>query len=103
VGENLIPVRWVGSSQRDLRAFPPEVRSDAGIALYAAQQGETDPAAKPLKGFGGHSVVEILAPFDGNIWRAVYTVPLSWLRPRSSCVSEEIEVGASPRRKKKWT
>ncbi len=39
-----------------------------------AQQGDTDPAAKPLKGFGGVSVMEIVAPFDGNTWRAVYTV-----------------------------
>jgi len=37
-------------------------------------EGETDPAAKPLKGFGGCAVMEIVAPFDGNTWRAVYTV-----------------------------
>jgi phage-related protein len=74
VSGNLKAVRWVGSSQKDLRAFPPEVRRDVGVALYAAQQGETDPAAKPLKGFGGHAVMEIVAPFDGNTWRTVYTV-----------------------------
>ena len=34
----------------------------------------TDPAAKPLKGFGGQSVMEIVAPFDGNTWRGIYTV-----------------------------
>ena len=50
------------------------MRRDVGHALYAAQKGEIDPAAKPLKGFGGHSVMEIVAPFDGNTWRAVYTV-----------------------------
>jgi phage-related protein len=44
------PVVWVGSSRRDLKAFPKRVRSDIGQALYAAQMGETDPAAKPLKG-----------------------------------------------------
>ena len=68
------PLIWVGSSRRDLRAFPPPVRGDIGQALYAAQQGETDPAAKPLKGFGGRSVVEIIADHDGDTWRAVYTV-----------------------------
>ena len=57
-----------------MRAFPTEVRRDFGQALYAAQKGETDPAAKPLKGFGGSSVMEIVAPFDGNTWRTVYTV-----------------------------
>ena len=70
--EELKVVRWVGSSQKDLRSFPPEVRRDVGHALYAAQKGETDPAAKPLKGFGGHSVMEIVAPFDGNTWRRLH-------------------------------
>jgi phage-related protein len=42
-------------------------------SVYGAE-GETDPAAKPLKGFGGHSVMEIVTPFEGNTWRAVYTV-----------------------------
>ena len=68
------PLTWVGSSRKDLRAFPRQVRRDIGQALYAAQQGETDPAAKALKGFGGRSVVEIIADHDGDTWRAVYTV-----------------------------
>jgi phage-related protein len=50
------------------------VRREIGHALYAAQQGDTDPSAKPLKGFGGAAVMEIVAPFDGNTWRAIYTV-----------------------------
>jgi phage-related protein len=68
------PVIWLGSSRGDLRTFPRPVRRDIGQALYAAQQGETDPAAKPLKGFGGRSVVEIIANHRGDTWRAVYTV-----------------------------
>ena len=68
------PVVWVGSSRRDLRGFPREVRRDIGQALYAAQQGETDPAVKPLRGFGGGSVLEIIARYRGDTWRAVYTV-----------------------------
>ena len=68
------PLIWVGSSRRDLRAFPRQVRRDIGQALYAAQKGETDPAAKPLKGFGGRFVVEIIADHAGDTWRAVYTV-----------------------------
>jgi len=70
----LKPVRWVGSSLRDLRSFPRAVRIEIGQALFAAQEGRTDPAAKPLRGFGGASVMEIVAPHDGNTWRAVYTV-----------------------------
>jgi phage-related protein len=38
------------------------------------EQGWIDPAAKPLKGFGGASVFEIVASNRGNAWRAVYTV-----------------------------
>ncbi len=68
------PILWVGSSRRDLRGFPREVRRDIGQALFTAQQGETDPSAKPLRGFGGGSVLEIVANQEGGTWRAVYTV-----------------------------
>jgi phage-related protein len=72
--EQIKPLRWVGPSRSDVRSFPGPVRSEVGQALYAALRGETDPAAKPLKGFGGRSVLEIVAPYDGNTWRTVYTV-----------------------------
>jgi phage-related protein len=55
-------------------AVPPPARRDIGRALYAAQQGETDPAAKPLRGFGGGSVLELVTSHRGDTWRAVYTV-----------------------------
>lgn len=68
------PVVWLGSTGREIRTFPREVRREIGVALYAAQQGETDPAAKPLKGFKGSSVVEVVSDYRGDTWRAVYTV-----------------------------
>lgn len=67
------PVLWVGSSRGDLRALPQEVRRNIGKALYAAQQGETDPAAKPLKGFGGTRAMEIVERFRTDTYRAVYS------------------------------
>ena len=73
VREELKPVRWFGTSLKDLRSFPSPVRIEIGHALYTAQEGKTDPAAKPLKGFGGASVLEIVASRHGNAWRAVYT------------------------------
>jgi phage-related protein len=76
MARSLKPVKWIGSSLKDLRAFPPEVRKEVGYAIYAAQKGDTDPAAKPMKGFGGVSVMEIVAPFHGDTWRTVYTVRL---------------------------
>ncbi len=68
------PIIWVGSSRTDLRAFPRKVRRDIGQSLYAAQQGETDPSSKPMRGFGGGSVREIVTEDRGGTWRAVYTV-----------------------------
>ena len=65
---------WVGSSLKELRAFPRPVQRDVGRALLAAQFGETDPAAKPLKGFGGAAVLEIVAAHRADAFRAVYTV-----------------------------
>jgi phage-related protein len=42
-----------------------------GEALYAAQRGETDPAAKPMKGLGGARVMEIVDLHDRNTYRAM--------------------------------
>lgn len=68
------PVRWVGSSKEDLREFPDDVRWRVGGALWEAQLGHKAPYVKPLKGFGGASVLEIVDDFDGDTFRAVYTV-----------------------------
>ena len=77
MSEGLKPVVWVGSSRDDLKQFPSDVQSVMGFALYLAQLGEKHPGAKPLKGFGGAGVLEIVDDFDGDTYRAVYTVRLS--------------------------
>lgn len=59
---------------KDLRAFPEEVKDVIGVALDVAQQGEKHEAAKILKGFGGAGVLEVIDDFDGDTYRAVYTV-----------------------------
>jgi len=68
------PVRWVGSSRDDLREFPEEVRNRVGGALWEAQLGRKAWYAKPLKGFGGAGVLEVVDDFAGDTYRAVYTV-----------------------------
>ena len=68
------PVQWIGSSREDLKSFPKEARRDIGFALEAAQAGEKHPSAKPLKGFGGAGVLEIVENFHSDTYRAVYTV-----------------------------
>jgi phage-related protein len=45
-----------------------------GYALYVAQLGGKHRDAKPLKGFGGTSVVEIVKDHRGDTFRTVYTV-----------------------------
>jgi phage-related protein len=67
-------VRWIGSSKDDLSAFPAEVRRRVGGALWEAQIGRKAAYAKPLKGFSSAGVLEIVDDFDGNTFRAVYTV-----------------------------
>ena len=68
------PVRWIASCRNDLRDFPEPVRLRVGGALWEAQKGGKAPWAKPLKGYGGSGVVEIVDDHDGDTYRAVYTV-----------------------------
>lgn len=68
------PVHWVGSSYKDFRDFPDLVQDVMGFALYQAQIGRMHSSAKPLKGFGGASVVEIVDDHKGDTYRTVYAV-----------------------------
>ena len=60
------PLEFVGSSKGDLSDFPDDVKRCIGLALRTAQKGGKHPDAKPLKGFKGAGVLEIIADFDGN-------------------------------------
>lgn len=68
------PVSWIGSSYKDFRSFPAPVQDTMGYAPYQAQVGLKHGNAKPLKGFGGAGVLEIVADHVGDTFRAVYTV-----------------------------
>jgi phage-related protein len=68
------PIDWIGSSYKDFRAFPDEVQDHMGYALHLAQIGEKHEDAKPLRGFGGAAVLEIVSDHIGDTFRAVYTV-----------------------------
>ena len=70
------PLVWIGSSKKDLKTFPEEVQDLLGYALYVAQMGGKHSDAKPLKGFGGAGVLEIVDDHQGDTYRAVYTVKL---------------------------
>ncbi len=71
------PVEWIGSSKQDLSEFPREVRILFGFALHEAQLGRKHPEAKPLKGFGGAGILEVVSRHDGGAFRAVYTIKLA--------------------------
>ncbi len=68
------PVNWVvGSIKREVLEFPAGVQEEIYLALQAAQRGSKARTAKPLKGFKGASVLEIVSDEDGNTYRVVYT------------------------------
>ncbi len=69
---------WIGSSLDDLKEFPDDVQDGVGFALCYAQEGEISPEAKPLnKGvLKGKGIYEIVDDYDGDTYRAVYTVKL---------------------------
>ncbi len=72
--EALKPVGWIASSKKDLLGLPGEAQRQIGHALFWAQRGGKHVDAKPLQGFGGAGVLEIVANDDGDTYRAVYTV-----------------------------
>ncbi|MGH7899168.1 MAG: type II toxin-antitoxin system RelE/ParE family toxin [Candidatus Binatia bacterium] len=68
------PVIWIASTKHDLKSLPDEIEYRFGYALWIAQTGRTHPHAKALKGFGDASIIEIIEDWQGNAYRAVYTV-----------------------------
>lgn len=57
--------------------MPDEVKSAFGFALYLAQQGKKHQNAKPVKGFSGAGVLEVIEDCLGDTFRAVYTVKIT--------------------------
>ncbi len=68
---------WIASSLKDLREFPEDVRQVMGFALYVAQSGGKHLSAKPLQGYRGAGVLEVVDNYEGDTYRAVYTVRFS--------------------------
>jgi phage-related protein len=70
---SLRPLLWVASSKRDYLEFPARVQDTFGFELFLVQTGQHPASAKPLKGLGT-GIVELVEDFDGDTFRAVYTV-----------------------------
>ncbi len=65
---------WISSAKDDLENFPKPVKKTIGFTLHLAQIGLKHDSAKPLTGFGGASVLEVVDDHRGGTYRAVYTV-----------------------------
>ena len=74
--DKLTPAVWVGTSLEDLKKFPDEVQDEIGYGLFVAQMGDKHRKVKPLKGFMGGGILEMISDHRGNTYRAVYTVRL---------------------------
>ena len=74
MNQNLQPLLWVGSSKKDLLKMPSDVQDVFGFALHLAQSGQKHPDTKPLKGFAGAGVLEVVENYKRDTYRAVYTV-----------------------------
>jgi phage-related protein len=57
---SLKPLRWLGSSKRDLLSLPGPVEDLFGFALYLALDGKKHEQAMPHSGFGSAGVLEIV-------------------------------------------
>jgi len=71
------PLKWMGSSKKDLDRMPEDVKDVFGFAIDLAQAGLKHADAKPLKGFGSAGVLEVVERDEGGTYRAVYTVRLA--------------------------
>jgi len=92
-------IHFVGTARRDIREFPRRVREDIGYALYQAQNGAMAMSAKPLKGFGGAGVLEVVESFGGDAYRAAYTAQYEKVLYVLHCFQKKSKRGAkTPRR-----
>jgi phage-related protein len=89
------PVQWVGSSKKDLLAMPDDVIDVFGFALHLAQTGQKHDQSKPLKGFSGAGVLEVVEDHMGDTYRAVYTVKLADVVYVLHCFQKKSKSGIS--------
>ena len=71
------PLKWMGSSKRDLDAMPEEVKDVFGHAIDLAQAGGKHQDAKAMGGFGSAGVLEVVEDHRRDTYRAVYTIKFS--------------------------
>lgn len=65
---------WIGSTQKDMKEMPEDVKDVFGYALHLAQCGKVHCDVKVLTGSGGAGVLEVVDDYDSDTYRAVYTI-----------------------------
>lgn len=65
---------YLGSTEKDAKKLPDEVRELFAYALKVALAGGQHEDAKPLKGFNGREVIEVVTDDRSGTYREVYTV-----------------------------
>jgi phage-related protein len=71
----LRPLVWMGSSKKNIQAFPKGAQKLIGDELQLIQFGGMPKDAKPFKGIGS-GVFEIAVRYDGDAYRTVLAVQL---------------------------
>lgn len=74
--DGLKPVTWIGTSRRDLRAFPAQVRQIFGTELMALQRGYDPTDWKPMSSIGP-GVREIRVRHAEGQYRVIYSAKSS--------------------------
>jgi phage-related protein len=68
------PLHFIGSSKKDLREMPEEVKAVFGSALLGVQYGDQPASARPFGEGLPREVMKLVEDFDGDTYRAAYTV-----------------------------
>ncbi len=87
------PIARIGAAYDELMDLPVAVRRSIGYALHLAQGGAKHDKTKPSKGFKGAGVLEVVESFDGDTYRAVYTVKFADAVYSPALLPEEINEG----------
>lgn len=66
-------VDWWRGTKEKLASFPEEAKHSLGFDLRLAQYGRTGQNSKPLRGFSGAGVMEIVHNGAAGAFRVVYT------------------------------
>lgn len=82
---------FLGSSLKDLKAFPMKAKRQVGFDLDMVQGGEVPASAKKMKGISG--VVELVEPYSKDTYRAVYVTNIGSVVYVLHCFKKKSKTG----------